>query len=189
MKILLASNSPRRKELLKELGFDFEVVSVKCEEVYPAHLEVENIAGYLSELKSNSFRNLKEDELLITADTIVALDDEILGKPNDEIHAREMLGKLSGKTHQVYTGITLKTSTKTITKTDVANVEFDEISEEEINFYISKYKPFDKAGSYGVQEWLGMAKIKNIEGSFYTIMGLPTHLVYSLLKNFQQGTS
>ena len=189
MKILLASNSPRRKELLKELGFNFEVVSVECDEVYPADLDVEKIAGYLSELKSNFFRNLKEDELLITADTIVALDDEILGKPNDEVQAKEMLQKLSGKTHQVYTGITLKTSTKTITKTDVANVEFDEFSKEEINFYISKYKPFDKAGSYGVQEWLGMAKIKNIEGSFYTIMGLPTHLVYSLLKNFQQGTS
>ena len=114
---------------------------------------------------------------------------EILGKPNDELHAKEMLRKLSGKTHQVYTGVTLKTLTQTITKTDVANVEFDEISDEELDFYINKYRPFDKAGSYGIQEWLGMAKIKNIEGSFYTIMGLPTHLMYSLLKDFEQASS
>lgn len=188
MKILLASNSPRRKELLKELGFDFEVVSVDCDEVYPDHLKVDQIAGYLSELKSDAFRPLKEGELIITADTIVSINDEILGKPIDELHAKEMLQKLSGKTHQVYTGITLKTLTKTITKTDVAHVEFDTINDEELNFYIKKYKPFDKAGSYGVQEWLGMSKIKNIQGSFYTIMGLPTHLIYSLLKEFDQAT-
>ena len=189
MKILLASNSPRRRELLKELGFDFEVVSVDCDEIYPIDLPVEEIAGYLAELKSNAFRSLNEDELLITADTIVAIDQEILGKPKDEVHAKEMLQKLAGKKHQVYTGITLKTLTKTITKTDVANVEFDLINDEELDFYIKKYKPFDKAGSYGVQEWLGMTKIKNIQGSFYTIMGLPTHLIYSLLKDFEQVTS
>ena len=189
MKILLASNSPRRKELLQALGFDFEVVSVDCDEVYPLDLAVEEIAGYLSELKSNGFRTLQEEELLITADTIVVLNEEILGKPKDEVDAKEMLQKLSGKTHQVYTGITLKTLRKTLTKTDVAHVEFGKITDDEIDFYIQKYKPFDKAGSYGIQEWLGMAKIKNMEGSFYTIMGLPTHLVYSLLKDFEQVTS
>ena len=189
MKILLASNSPRRRELLNELGFDFEVVSVDCDEVYPAHLEIKNIAGYLSELKSNAFRLLNDGEILITADTIVALSGEVLGKPKDDVQAKEMLQKLSGKTHQVYTGITLKTLTKTITKTDVAHVEFDEINDEELDFYIKKYKPFDKAGSYGIQEWLGMAKIKNMQGSFYTIMGLPTHLVYSLIKDLKQVTS
>ena len=183
--IILGSQSPRRKELLKELGFDFEVVSVDCDELYPPELAVEKIAGYLSELKSNAFRTLKEGELLITADTIVALDQEILGKPNDEVHAKEMLQKLSGKTHQVYTGFTLKTLTKTITKTGVANVEFIDITNEELDFYIQKYKPFDKAGSYGIQEWLGMAKIKTITGSFYTIMGLPTHLVYTILKDLE----
>lgn len=189
MNILLASNSPRRKELLKELGFDFEIVSVDCDEVYPTDLAVEKIAAYLSELKSNAFRTLNPGEVLITADTIVALNKEILGKPNDEVHSKEMLRKLSGKTHQVYTGITLRNLTQTITKTDVANVEFNEISDEELDFYIQKYRPFDKAGSYGIQEWLGMAKIKNIEGSFYTIMGLPTHLVYSLLKDLEQTSS
>lgn len=189
MKILLASNSPRRKELLHSLGFDFEIVSVDCDEVYPPDLPVDQIAGYLSELKSKAFRDLREDELLITADTIVAVDSEILGKPADYLHASEMLNKLSGKTHQVYTGITLTTSKQRMTETDVAHVEFEDISKEESDFYIKKYHPFDKAGSYGIQEWLGMTKIKKINGSFYTIMGLPTHLIYSLLKDFKQLTS
>lgn len=185
MKILLASNSPRRKELLTSLGFDFEVVSINCDEVYPKDLNVENIAEFLSELKSNSFRKLENNEVLITADTIVAIDNEVLGKPKDEIQAKEMLQKLSGKTHQVFTGITIRNNEKTVSKTDVASVEIADLSDDEINFYLNTYKPFDKAGSYGVQEWFGMAKIKKIEGSFYTIMGLPTHLVYSILKDFE----
>lgn len=185
MKILLASNSPRRKELLTSLGYDFEVVSIDCDENYPSTLAVENIAEFLSELKSNSFRELENEEVLITADTIVAIDNEVLGKPKDEIQAKEMLGKLSGKTHQVFTGITIRNKEKTISKTDVASVQIDDLTDDEINFYLNNYKPFDKAGSYGVQEWFGMAKIKKIEGSFYTIMGLPTHLVHSLLKDFE----
>lgn len=185
MKILLASNSPRRKELLTNLGYDFEVVSIDCDEIYPANLKVENIAEFLSELKSNSFRTLENDEVLITADTIVAINNEVLGKPKDEENAKTMLLKLSGKTHQVYTGITIRTAEKSISKTDVALVEIDELSENEIDFYIKNYKPFDKAGSYGVQEWFGMAKIKKITGSYYTIMGLPTHLVYSILKDLE----
>ncbi|KIA90128.1 Maf family protein [Kaistella jeonii] len=185
MKLLLASNSPRRKELLQNLGFTFEVVSIDCEEIYPENLEVEEIAEYLSELKANAFRGLEKDEILITADTIVALENEILGKPKDEAEARKMLRKLSGKTHQVYTGFTIRSLEKNISKTDVASVEIDELTDFEIDFYIKNYKPFDKAGSYGVQEWLGMAKIKKIEGSYYTIMGFPTHLVYSVLKDFE----
>lgn len=185
MKILLASNSPRRKELLTSLGYDFEVVSIDCDEVYPENLAVEKIAEYLSELKSSSFRNLEKEEVLITADTIVAIENEILGKPKNEIEAKEMLQKLSGKTHQVFTGITIRNLEKSVSKTDVAFVEIDHLSDPEIDFYIKNYKPFDKAGSYGVQEWLGMAKIKKIVGTFYTIMGLPTHLVYSILKDFE----
>lgn len=185
MKILLASNSPRRKELLTNLGYDFEVVSIDCDEIYPANLKVENIAEFLSELKSNSFRTLENDEVLITADTIVAIDNEVLGKPKDEEHEKIMLQKLSGKTHQVYTGITIRTPEKSISKTDVALVEIDKLSENEIDFYLKNYKPFDKAGSYGVQEWFGMAKIRKMEGSYYTIMGLPTHLVYSILKDLE----
>lgn len=183
MKILLASQSPRRKELLSSLGFDFEVIKIDCEEIVPENIKVGESAAYLSELKANAFQNLQKEEVLLTADTVVAIDDQFLGKPTDESDAKKMLKLLSGKTHQVYTAITIKTLDKTITETDVADVEFDEISDEEIDFYIKNYKPFDKAGSYGIQEWLGMAKIKNIKGSFYTIMGLPTHLVYHILKN------
>jgi len=182
MKILLASQSPRRKELLTSLGFDFEVVKIDCEEILPENIEIENAAAYLSELKANAFRKLERDEVLLTADTVVAIDNQILGKPKDEADAKNMLQKLSGKTHQVYTGITIKTLNKTITETDVADVELEEISEEEIDFYIKNYSPFDKAGSYGIQEWLGMAKITKMNGSYYTIMGLPTHLVYKILK-------
>lgn len=185
MKVLLASNSPRRKELLQNLGFDFEVVSIDCDEVYPEHLETEEIAGYLSEAKSNTFRKLKKNEVLLTADTIVALENEVLNKPADEEEAKEMLRRLSGKEHHVFTGITLRNSEKIITQTEVATVEIEDLTAAEINFYVKTFKPFDKAGSYGVQEWLGMAKIKKIEGSFYTIMGLPTHLVYRLLKDFE----
>ena len=185
MKILLGSNSPRRKELLKELGFNFSVVKIDCEESYPEHLPVSEIAGYLSELKSSAFETLEEEEILLTADTIVVLNQTVLGKPENEAQAREMLERLSGKVHQVFTGITVRTLEKTITQTDVAQVEFDKISSEEIDFYIKNYQPFDKAGSYGIQEWLGMAKIRRISGSFFTIMGLPTHLVYKLLKDFK----
>ncbi|UFH30543.1 Maf family nucleotide pyrophosphatase [Chryseobacterium sp. C-71] len=182
MKILLASQSPRRKELLTSLGFDFDVVKIDCEEILPENIKIENAAAYLSELKANAFRKLEQDEVLLTADTVVAIDNQILGKPRDEADAKNMLQKLSGKTHQVYTGITIKTLNKTITETDVADVELEEISEEEIDFYVKNYKPFDKAGSYGIQEWLGMAKITKMNGSYYTIMGLPTHLVYKILK-------
>ena len=185
MKILLASNSPRRKELLQNLGFDFQVVSIDCDEIYPENLAVEKIAEYLSELKANSYGKLEKDEVLITADTIVALENEVLGKPKNSEEGKEMLRKLSGKTHQVYTGLTLRNSEKIISATDVSSVEIDHLTEDEINFYLEKFKPFDKAGSYGIQEWFGMAKVKNISGSFYSIMGLPTHLIYSLLKDFE----
>ena len=182
MKILLASKSPRRKELLESLGYTFDVISIDCDESFPSDLPVDEIAGYLSEKKSNAFRTLQNGEVLITADTIVALENEILGKPKDADDATEMLRKLSGKTHQVYTGITIKTSENQITETDVADVSFSELSDSEIEYYIKNFKPFDKAGSYGIQEWLGMSKITEIKGSFYTIMGLPTHLIYEILK-------
>lgn len=182
MKLLLASQSPRRKELLSSLGFEFEVVKIDCEEIIPDSVAIENAAAYLSELKADAFRSLSADEVLLTADTIVAIDQQILGKPKDETDAQNMLRSLSGKTHQVYTGITIKTADKIFTETDVADVTFDEITDKEIQYYIQNYKPFDKAGSYGIQEWLGMAKIKSLTGSFYTIMGLPTHLVYKILK-------
>lgn len=182
MKLLLASQSPRRKELLSSLGFEFEVVKIDCEEIVPAHITAGESAAYLSELKSKAFRELEGDEVLLTADTVVAIDNQFLGKPKDEEDARNILKLLSGKTHQVYTGITIKTLNHSITQTDVADVEFSTITDDEIQYYIEHYRPFDKAGSYGIQEWLGMAKISKINGSFYTIMGLPTHLVYKILK-------
>lgn len=186
MKLLLASNSPRRKELLQSLGYDFDVVSINCDETYPDYLKPSEIAGFLSLLKADSYSKLSKNEILLTADTVVVLENEVLGKPRNESEAKEMLRKLSGKTHRVYTGITLKTLERTITETDVADVIFEDISEDEIDFYISKFKPLDKAGSYGIQEWLGMAKIKKIDGNFYTIMGLPTHLLYKML-NFESN--
>lgn len=181
MKLLLASQSPRRKELLTSLGFEFEVVKIDCEEILPGDIKIGEAAAYLSELKAEAFRELTADEVLLTADTVVAAEGQILGKPKDENEARQMLRTLSGKIHQVYTGISIKTIDKTYTETDVADVEFDEITDDEIAYYIQNYKPFDKAGSYGIQEWLGMAKIRKMNGSFYTIMGLPTHLVYKIL--------
>lgn len=182
MKILLASQSPRRKELLQNLGYDFEIVSAYCEEVFPENLKVDEIAGFISKLKADAYQGLKENEVLITADTIVSIENEVLGKPIEKRDALEMLKKLSGKTHQVYTGVTIKTVNSSFTKTDVAHVQFSPISDEEAVYYVDHFQPFDKAGSYGIQEWLGMTKIQKIEGSFYTIMGLPTHLVYQMLQ-------
>ncbi|WKS95205.1 Maf family protein [Riemerella columbina] len=179
--LYLASQSPRRKELLEQLGYPFQVVSINCEEIYPKEMPVSEVAGYLSQLKAEAFRALEPHEVLLTADTIIAVENEVLGKPKDEAHAKTMLRQLSGRTHQVYTGISLRTAERIITKTDVAKVTFFPMTEAEMDFYIQKFKPWDKAGAYGIQEWLGMAKIQKIEGSFYTIMGLPTHLVYEIL--------
>jgi septum formation protein len=182
MQLILASESPRRKELLKNLGFDFETVKLICDEIYPSSLDTKKVAAYLSELKSASFRELKNDEVLLTADTIVVIENKILGKPKNLQEAEKMLQKLSGKTHEVFTAITLKTKENLVTKTDVAKVYLDDLTNSEIKFYVNNFKVLDKAGSYGVQDWLGMAKIKKIEGSFYTIMGFPTHLVYEMLQ-------
>lgn len=182
-KLLLASQSPRRKELLSALGYDFSVVQIDCEEILPQNIPIKNAAAYLSLLKAESYTDLSLDEILITADTIVAIDNEMLGKPKNRLHAEKMLRKLSGKTHHVYTAFTVKTSTHTITECDVADVKIETLSDAEIAFYLENYRPYDKAGSYGVQEWLGMAKVKKISGSYFTIMGLPTHLLYKVLQN------
>ena len=181
MNLLLASNSPRRKELLTQLGYQFDIVKIDVDESYPSDLKPHEIAEYVSAKKAKAF-DVNENEILLTSDTIVALDQKILLKPKDENEAFEMIKSLSGKVHQVYTAFTLKTVDSEISKTSKTDVEFSEISDEEIKFYINNYKPFDKAGSYGIQEWIGMAKIKNISGSFYSVMGLPVDLVYEELK-------
>lgn len=184
MKLLLASASPRRQELLASLNFPFEVVKIDCDESYPKDLAIKDIAAFVAKTKAEAYQSLKEDEILLTSDTIVALENDILLKPKNADEAFEMLKKLSGKTHQVYTSICLKTIDNLIIETDCADVTMQIISDDEINYYIENYKPFDKAGSYGIQEWLGMSKIASINGSYYSIMGLPTHLVYKHLSNY-----
>ena len=181
MNLLLASNSPRRKELLTQLGYQFDIVMIVVDESYPSDLKPHEIAEYVSAKKAKAF-DVNVNEILLTSDTIVALDQKILLKPKDENEAFEMIKSLSGKVHQVYTAFTLKTVDSEISKTSKTDVEFSEISDEEIKFYIKTYKPFDKAGSYGIQEWLEMTKIKNISCSFYSVMGLPVDLVYEELK-------
>jgi septum formation protein len=181
-KILLASGSARRKELMTQLGYEFEVVTADCDELYPEDLPADQVAPFLSELKAKSFAAVGADEILNTADTVVVLDRQVLGKPRSREEALVMLQSLSGKMHQVYTAITVRSGKTSITEVDVANVFFDTITENEAVMYVDRYQPMDKAGSYGIQEWLGMARITRIEGSFYTIMGLPTHLLYKTLQ-------
>lgn len=181
MKFLLASNSPRRKELLSELGYDFEIIKINVDETFPPEIPISEIAKFISEKKANICFP-KPDEIILTADTTVALENQILLKPKSKEEAFEMLKNLSGKTHQVYTAFTLKTFKNQISKTQKTYVEFSEMDNEEIRFYVENFKPFDKAGSYGIQEWLGMAKIKSISGSYYSVMGLPVDLIYEELK-------
>lgn len=180
-RIILASNSPRRKQLLKEIVADFEVQVKEVEEIAPQHLKRAEIAVYLSQLKSSAFDQLADAEILITADTIVCLHDEVLNKPKDKEEAIRMLTKLSDATHTVYTGVTLRSTEKSVSFYDATEVTFYPISLEEINYYLDTCKPYDKAGSYGIQEWLGYVKIKKMDGEFYNVMGLPVHRLYQEL--------
>ncbi|MCC5928678.1 MAG: septum formation protein Maf [Cyclobacteriaceae bacterium] len=178
---ILASKSPRRQMLLTEAGMDFDVKIVNIVEEYPADLPIEKVALYLAQRKANQFPYLKEHELVITADTTVVIDDRILHKPKDETEAYEMLWKLSGREHLVITGVCLKSRDKVISFDDLTRVQFKVLSEKEISYYIQHFKPFDKAGAYGIQEWIGMIGIHSIEGSYFTVMGIPIHKVYSHL--------
>jgi septum formation protein len=184
-KLILASQSPRRKELLKGLGVDFEVRIKDINEDFPQNLDPSEVAGFLSAKKAAAFASeIGPDEILLTSDTVVILNGKILGKPADEEEAFEMISALSGKTHLVTTGITFLTLGKELTLSDTAKVFFKELSRQEIEYYISNYKPFDKAGAYGIQEWIGFVGVQKIEGSYFTVMGLPIHLVYDVLKNW-----
>ncbi len=181
--IILASQSPRRQELMRNMGFKIEVEKTDVEEVYPPELQREEIAVYLSEIKAQSLAHTLEDkDILLTADTIVWKDNQVLHKPKNREEAIEMIRNLSDDTHWVYTGVTLIHKNKKISFFDVSKVVFLPLSDNEIEFYVDTYKPYDKAGAYGVQEWIGYIGIKNIEGSYYNIMGLPTHLVYKHIK-------
>ena len=185
-KILLASNSPRREELLRGIDIDFEVkVLPDIDESYPSDLPIENVAEFVAQKKASSYTdNLKSDELLITADTVVILDKVIYGKPTNKEEAKEMLCALSGKTHRVISGVCLASTTKQTSFSVASYVEFSELTNEEIDYYINRYAPFDKAGSYGVQEWIGYIGVKHISGSYFNIMGLPIQRLYSEMKRF-----
>ncbi len=178
--IILASNSPRRKELLGGLGLDYEVRTLPgIDESYPDTLQGEDIPVYISSKKASAYLDsLKNNELLITADTIVWLDGRVLGKPSDEEDACQMLRDLSGKTHQVITGVTLATTAFQKSFASVSQVTFASLTEEEIKYYVNHYHPMDKAGSYGVQEWIGFIGVERIEGSYFNVMGLPVQRLY-----------
>ena len=180
--LILASNSPRRKQLLHDAGFVFTVEVLPTDENYPAELPAEEVAGYISREKAEQFRGIRPGSLVLTADTVVIADHHILGKPTDAADAFRMIRILSGRSHKVVTAVSLLSDDSIETKSDVAEVYFRDLEDWEINHYIEQYKPFDKAGSYGIQEWIGMVGIEKIEGSFYTIMGLPVQVVYQLLK-------
>jgi len=181
----LASKSPRRQELLKSLGINFEVLINNGNENYPDNLTKEEIPVFLAELKASHYlNNLKENDLLITADTIVWFNGEVLGKPANEKDAIETLQKLSGHEHQVISGVCLTSLHKQKSFFSISNVRFKELSLSEIEYYVSEYKPFDKAGAYGIQEWIGYIGITHIEGSFYNVMGLPVQQLYTEIQNF-----
>lgn len=184
--IILGSNSPRRKELLSGLDINYEVIQVpEVEEVYPATLWKEEIPVYLSKLKASAYMpHMKDNSMLITADTIVWLSGKVYGKPSSESEASDILHALSGKTHEVITGVCITTKEKQVAFYAISKVKFSKLSQEEIDYYIKKYKPYDKAGAYGVQEWIGYIGVESLEGSFYNVMGLPVRLLYKYLKDW-----
>lgn len=180
--IILASKSPRRHQLMQEAGFDFEVRVRSIEEVFPDDLPPEQVAEYLAKLKAEAVESwVIDQEIVITADSVVILDGKIYGKPENAEDVRRILKELSGRVHQVITGVCILAKEKTVSFSEVAQVHFAEISDAEIEYYLQNHQPFDKAGAYGVQEWIGFTKVHKIEGTFANIMGLPIHRVYEIL--------
>jgi septum formation protein len=184
--IILASKSPRRQELLRGMGVEFEIQTKETDESFPSDMLLDEVPKFLSLQKSLAFSDeeLPADYLLITSDTVVICEGEILGKPKDREDAARMLSLLSGKTHHVVTGVTVRSAEKTESFAVRSNVTFAQLDDEEINYYIEHCKPFDKAGAYGIQEWIGYVGISGLEGSFYNVMGLPTRKLYQCLKGF-----
>jgi septum formation protein len=185
-KLILASRSPRRRHLLDQLGLEFSAIDADIDESFPPALTPDETAIYIAEKKANHFANQLEDpaNIIITADTLVLINGQILGKPADRNEARKMLSTLSGKMHQVVTGICIRSCDKSRTFTSWTDVYFKELSEEEIEYYIDNYQPYDKAGAYGAQEWIGYIGISRLEGSYFNVMGLPIDLLYEELKQF-----
>ncbi len=188
-KLILASGSPRRKELMEAMGLDFRIADkFECEEICPDYLNTYMTAGFLSQIKSRAYvSELADNEILITADTVVMMGEKVLGKPKDRTEAIAMLNALSGKDHMVVSGVTLRNSKKQFTFTQSTFVRFKLLNESEIEYYVDNYKPYDKAGSYGVQQWLGLIGITKIVGSYYNVMGLPTEKLYTELLRFIQS--
>ena len=183
--LILASGSPRRQQFFKDLDLDFEIRLKEIEELYPNHLKAEEITNFLAQLKANAFEGeLKAKDILITSDTIVWHQNQCLGKPKDYENAFQMLQLLSNATHEVITSVCFKTVDKTETFFEVTKVTFTTLSEEEIRYYLDHYKPFDKAGSYAIQEWIGYVGISKIEGSYTNVVGMPMHGVYEKLNSF-----
>ena len=185
MKLILASNSPRRKEILGGLRIPFTIQLKEIAEDFEPHLQREQIAEHLAEHKASAYKtDLQPDEVVLTADTIVWLQNSVLNKPKDLAEAKEMLQRLSGNVHEVITGVCIQSKEKQEIFHDVSKVQFRKLNEAEIDFYLEHFKPLDKAGAYGVQEFIGMIGIERIEGSYFNVMGLPIHLVYEKLKDF-----
>jgi septum formation protein len=187
--MILASASPRRISLLKELNLTFDILPLDVDEVYPIHLTDHEVARFLAELKANAFpaEKLTDKTILITADTIVYLNDEVLGKPEDREHAIDMLRTLSGKMHKVITGVCLRSQNKQVIFSNETDVYFCNLCDDEIIYYVDQFKPFDKAGAYGIQEWIGYIGIEKIEGSYFNVMGLPVQQLYNELGKFISG--
>ncbi|MBO5843369.1 MAG: septum formation protein Maf [Bacteroidales bacterium] len=187
-KIILASKSPRRKQLLEQMGFEVVVDSVDIEETFPPNLDVEDVAEYLAIKKSKNYKkDVAEKSILVTSDTVVVVDNIILGKPKNVQEAKEFLRLLSSKTHKVITGCCLKTHNNKIKYfSEQTVVKFKELTEEEIDFYVNKYKPFDKAGAYGIQEWIGAIGIENIQGDYYNVVGFPCYKFFELAKEITE---
>ena len=183
-KYILASNSPRRKELLAGLGLDFEVRVIDgIDESYPASLPASQVAQFIAEKKAQAYRaSMAPDELIITADTVVIVGSDILGKPKDEADAVRMLREISGRTHQVTTGVCLTTATRQRSFSVTTDVTFKQLTDAEIQHYVSTYRPFDKAGAYGIQEWIGYIGVTGLNGSYYNVMGLPVQRIYTELQ-------
>ena len=190
MKILLASASPRRSQILKEAGFDFEILKIDVDESFPDSMPVPEIPVYLAKKKMEEAKKyLNAENLIITADTVVILGDEIINKPLDADDAFQMLEKLAGKTHTVISGVCISTIKEDFIFEDRTDVVFEEMSGEEIKFYIDNFKPFDKAGSYAIQEWIGLNKIARIEGNYFNVVGFPMSLVYPILRKLLAASS
>ena len=182
--IILASGSPRRQQFFKEMDIPFRIQLKEIEEIYPNTLKAEEITNYLAELKANAFEELKENDIIITSDTIVWHEEKALGKPKNYEDALQMLQSMSGKTHEVITSVCFKTKNKVETIYEVTKVTFKTLLDAEINYYLDNYKPFDKAGSYGIQEWIGLIGISKIEGSYTNVVGMPVEKIYSKLLDY-----